>query len=441
MTESAPLQNLGDGLILRRGAIEDAERLGQFNAQIHGDNPQDAAGVSAWTRDLAIGTHPTFRPEDFLIVEDQTVGKIVSSVCLIDQVWAYEGVDFKVGRPELVGTDPAYRSRGLVRRQFEILHQWSQEREQLVQAITGIPNYYRQFGYEMGLQLGGGRFGYEPQVRPLKEGQEEPYRIRLATETDISWLAKMYALECRHSLVSAVWDEVLWCYEISGKSHENINRGLPCIIENGEGHPVGYLVHPGGPWGTMMPVVRFQVDEGVAFAAVLPGVIRYLWKIGQEYCAALNRKLDTFGLWLGADHPAYKIKGNDLRERPTYAFYMRVPNLPAFLKRIAPVLEARLHESVCAGHTGELKVSFYRAGVKLVWEGGKLVSVENWKPKIREDEGNAAFPDLTFLQLMFGYRNLDEIRYAYADCWCSNEAAVLLGCLFPKKPSNVWVVS
>jgi hypothetical protein len=34
---------------------------------------------------------------------------------LISQIWAYEGIPFGVGRPELVGTLPEYRNRGLVR--------------------------------------------------------------------------------------------------------------------------------------------------------------------------------------------------------------------------------------------------------------------------------------------------------------------------------------
>ena len=70
---------------------------------------------------------------------------------LISQTWTYDGIAFGVGRPELVGTAPAYRRRGLVRTQFEVLHQRSAERHERLQAITGIPWYYRQFGYEMAL--------------------------------------------------------------------------------------------------------------------------------------------------------------------------------------------------------------------------------------------------------------------------------------------------
>jgi hypothetical protein len=56
------------------------------------------------------------------------------------------------------------------------------ERGHKVQAITGIPYYYRLFGYEMALDLAGRRFGFEANVPKLKDGEEEPYRIRPAAE-------------------------------------------------------------------------------------------------------------------------------------------------------------------------------------------------------------------------------------------------------------------
>ena len=68
------------------------------------------------------GKHPSFGVGDFTIVEDIRSGDIVSSMNLIDQTWTYAGIPFEVGRPELVGTLPAHRNRGLVRKQFEVIH-------------------------------------------------------------------------------------------------------------------------------------------------------------------------------------------------------------------------------------------------------------------------------------------------------------------------------
>ena len=55
--------------------------------------------------------------------------------------------------------------------------------------LLTIPYYYRLFGYEMALDLAGRRFGSEANVPKLKEEEEEPYRIRPASEADLSFIA------------------------------------------------------------------------------------------------------------------------------------------------------------------------------------------------------------------------------------------------------------
>jgi hypothetical protein len=51
------------------------------------------------------------------------------------------------------------------------------------------------------------------------------------------------------------------------------------------------------------------------------------------------------------------------------------------------------------------------------------------------------FPDRTFLQLLFGFRGLEELETMFVDCVVrTNEARVLLTALFPKRPSDVWPV-
>jgi hypothetical protein len=48
---------------------------------------------------------------------------------------------------------------------------------------------------------------------------------------------------------------------------------------------------------------------------------------------------------------------------------------------------------VAAGHTGEVRVSFYGGGFRLDLERGRMSAVEHWSPTVGEG-GNAAFPDL-----------------------------------------------
>ena len=137
------IRDLGNGLVLRRASVEDAEGLADINGRMHSDEGPDKPDVriASWVRDLASKPHPTFRAGDFTVVEETATGRIVSTLCLIPQTWTFDGIEFGVGRPELVCTLPEFRRRGLVRVQMEEVHKWSDERGDLVQVITGIPNY------------------------------------------------------------------------------------------------------------------------------------------------------------------------------------------------------------------------------------------------------------------------------------------------------------
>jgi hypothetical protein len=446
MTATLP-RDLGNGLILRWATPADTDAIVTFNAKIHSDHgpekPDERVGV--WTRDLLSGDHPTCQASDFTVVEEPATGQVVSTMNLISQTWSYAGIPFKVGRPELVGTLAEYRNRGLVRAQFEAIHALSAERGEMVQAITGIPYYYRIFGYDMPLDLSGGRAGYLPQIPKLKEGESEPYRIRPAVETDLPFIADLYAQGCARSLVSCLRDETQWRFELLGASEMNVNRQELRITETPAGEAVGYLMHNAFTWGTMMAAQGYEVKPGVSWAAVTPSVIRYLKTVGEGYTDAFNEKqtFEAFGFWLGADHPVYHVIPDRLpRTRPPYAFYIRVPDLPGFLRHIAPALEKRLADSLLGGYTGEIRITFYRGGLRLAFENGKLTAAEDYKPTPVGHEGDAAFSDLTFLQIVFGRRSIEELRHIFPDCWTNTpETAVLLDTLFPKQVSCVWPFS
>jgi len=180
----------------------------------------------------------------------------------------------------------------------------------------------------------------------------------------------------------------------------------------------------------------------VSWLAVSPAVMRWLWATGVEWAAAAGTVLRNISFALGSEHPVYTAcDERPAHSWPPYAWYLRLPDLPGFLRRVAPVLEQRLARSIAAGHTAELNLSFYRDGLRLVLTNGQLTTIEPWQPSAGDD-GAAAFPGLTFLQLLFGHRSLDELRQAFPDCRVQgDEARVLLNALFPKQASSVWPIS
>jgi hypothetical protein len=118
---------------------------------------------------------------------------------------------------------------------------------------------------------------------------------------------------------------------------------------------------------------------------------------------------------------------------------VRVADLPKFIQLIAPTLERRLASSIVANYSGDLKFDFYRGGLRMVFEQGKLRAVEDWRRPIWEPDEDGRFPPLVFLQLLFGYRSLDELRFAFPDVRVNDNVELLVKALFPSRAS--WVAS
>jgi Acetyltransferase (GNAT) domain len=447
-------RDLGGGLILRRATVEDAEAVAAFNARIHhssGDFDQrdPHRGIAAGTRDLMSGDHPTCDASDFTVVEDTTTGSIVSSTCLIGQRFSYEGLEFDAGLPELVGTHPDYRRRGLVREQFGVLHRWSEERGYLMQAIGGIPHYYRRFGYEMAVHMGEGRRVYvqdvpgKPSSSDKVRSSPRSYQLRPAAAADAGFLSDLDRRARRRYLLTSSRGEGLWRYEVAGRDPESDESLEVRIVENAAGEPAGYVCHTRDLRDGTLEVDGYELSNGVSWLEVTPFVLSELAEIGHRH-ASDGKKLASLTFALGEHHPLYDAIPEPplyrLDRHGHYSFYVRVPDLPGFLRHIAPVLERRLAASVAAGHTGELEVSFYGSGLRLELERGRLTKVGDWSPRV-EECGDAAFPDLTFLQLLFGHRSLDELDRAFADCSPGKgDARVLLRALFPRRTSELWPV-
>lgn len=430
-------RDLGDGLTLRWGTPEDAEALAAFNLRIHSDNPDEPEMfLTHWTRDLMRGDHPTTKASDFtLVVDEKEGGNIISSMNLIGQTWLYEGIPFGVGRPELVGTDEAYRRQGLIRAQFAVIHALSAARGQMAQGITGIPWYYRQFGYEMTVNLDGNRvypLDLHGELKPAA-ADEEVYRMRPATAEDIPLLTELYQTMCASSPLARQRDERLWRYEMLEAHRESAYARHFHVIETTEGQPIAYAEYYS--WKRQLYVREVGVTPGHSWRAIGLFLLRHLTREAIRRSAEMEKPMLNIVFRFGDSHLIYNALERELAiSRSPYCWYMRVADLPGFLHHIKPVLERRLAGSIMAGHSGALKLTLYRQRLALRFEAGKLAEIGDYEIKRLED-GDAAFPEQTFLHLLFGHRSLAELRHMFVDCWANNEATVLLPILFPKRPS------
>ncbi|MBI1295937.1 GNAT family N-acetyltransferase [bacterium] len=422
---------LGDNFRMRRATPADIETLTRFKALVHGSPGHPGHAIAERARSWLDGSHPIVRPSDWTVIDDLTTGEIVSTCALLSQRWQYGESEFGVGQIEFVGTHPDYRRLGLVRLQIEDLHAESERRGHLLQVIGGIPNYYRQFGYELALSWGGGRIGYACQdivETPITEGR---HHIRPATVDDLPQIAAFDRVGQRRSLLSVQRDDALWRLELDGRGELNVFRRLLFMIETDEGTPVGFFARHPKPHGELLWLSRCELAEGVNWLAVAP----VIW----QHLSTVDPAIRKIGCWLGTDHPLYRVFPQRLAQvEPAATFYIRIPDPALFVRQIVPVLEDRLARSIAASYSGELRLNFYRSGLILKWEGGRLVDLLPWqKPNV--DQADLSFPDLTFYQTLLGHRSFVELAGAFADCLAHNEPArVLVDILWPKAPSQVW---
>ncbi len=444
LDDAAYRRDLGAGLALRWSVAADLERL----AALYGgafregpDAPPDAS-IQIHVGDLMSGRHPLIAPTDFALVEDTASGAVVAAACLMAQTWRYEGIPLPVGRPEIVATAPEYRNRGLMRAIFALLHARSAARGDLALGITGIYHYFRQFGYEYALDLSGGPDIALSALPALDAGAAEPYTLRPATVADIPRLMALYERQSADAAVSTGIDAAYWRWQLDGMAADMERPAVHMIVaaRATEARPCGYVAT-----ARRRPLLRdddlevlaLAVEPETALPALVPSLLRALRALAPAVPEAPPLARLVFSL--GRSHPVYALFGPRLAPTPRrrYAWYVRVPDLPGFVRHVAPALERRLAASPAAGYSGALHLDFYQSGLRLALEQGRLVAVEEWRVP-PWGEAQAGVPALVFLQLLFGYRGLDALRDIYPDVWTADDAShAVLQALFPARPS--WV--
>jgi hypothetical protein len=294
------------------------------------------------------------------------------------------------------------------------------------------------------LDLGGQRHYTLKHTPESKPADEEPYRLRPAVWADLPFLQVLYVSQCERDLVSRPRSETLWRYEMETAHRESPYARHFYVVETAPSassgqaaspQPVAYIEYH--QYKQIFSVREFGVIPGHSWRAVGLFLLRTFQREAVRLNTTLPKPVESVIFHLGDDHLLYEALLRELHKLGhPYAWYIRVPDLPGFIRHITPVLEARLADSVLAGHSGVTKLNFYTSNLTLEFDNGRLAAVGSYQPE-RLEQGDAAFPNLTFLQLLFGYRSFAELDYTFADCYANEETAVLLPILFPKRSSDV----
>ena len=412
------VERIAENLVLRTVRdTRDAERFVALSARINGE----AEGVMCAR---LIHHHPATTWDDYLLVEDERTGEVVSTTCLIPWQLQYENVTLDVAMLEMVVTHPDYRRRGLVRAQIERFHRTVKARGFDLSIIQGIPHYYRQYGYAYALDHQPYE-GLPATLIPIPPaGAIDVPRVRAATVDDVPALTALYHAALKSNDLYTLRPVEYWRYLLEA-AHCDVR-----VVEDTQhgGMLSGYAIVRGQPTPQGIDVSECGAMSHTSAMALL------------HHLSIQTNGLIRLG---GAGHNLVLDAARSLGSVPLPCdqWLLRITNMASFLMKIGSALEHRLAQSDCAGLDAQLCINLYREAFLLCFEQGKLIDVKALgfvDASLGADGGDLCIPGDAFVRLVTGYRGLDELRDAWPDIVVRATTRHIFDVLFPRMASCVW---
>lgn len=412
-------QPLGDHLVLR--SVRDEQDIARC-AVFVGKTMREISGI---TCERILRHHPAVRYDDFLLVEDEQSGEVVSTTCLIPWRCTLDGVALDVAMLEIVATHPHFRKRGLIRAQIAAFHSAVQQQGFDLTIIEGIPYYYRQFGYAYATDHWASDTLPVSRIPDGGAAGLAALHLRRATVADIPTLSQLYdATMATPSLVTQR-DEGRWRYLLTAAE-------LPIYLlleESTRNEAVGYV----SAWGLAGNSGIRIVESGFSSAE---------WALNfLQFC-----KTKSSGhLQLSWPQSSLLVQvGRSLGSTITGAdqWLLRITDPVRLLTKLAPLFTQRLAASAWSQVTGEVTINLFRQAYRLRFAGGKLVAVDALgfvDASMGADGGDLCIPPDAFVRLVTGYRTLDQLSDAWPDIVVRPASRHLLNTLFPLGESYFWL--
>ena len=414
------MTGLNDRYVTRRAGADEGEQLKQlFDAVFH---PEDVGTLA-----LTLFDHlPRMKPQHWFVAVDKASEQMVAGFALIPWTLELEGIRLQVAEQGIVGTLEAHRGRGLMHQLNTEFDLTLQEEGFDLAMIQGIPGFYQQFGFHYALPLENHINVALHTISGKEDGARDTFTIRLADTADIPFLLQQDEIYRSRFSVATVRDESNWRYLLTESRATEYGSEFWIMEQQGVG-PRFYCRIPKDGFGTGLIVS--EISDDISFGA-MEELLRFCGQKAQE------RDKPYIRLNLHSDSSAGRMAvAMGAEAGKPYAWQVKLPDLPGYLKKIGPVLEKRLRQSPLSGYSGALRLNLYKQSVDLVWKDGKLIEVRPGQGECSDALNLGA--DM-FAALGLGHRSWRELRHIRPDTYpSSGQSALLIEALFP--PTTSWI--
>jgi predicted acetyltransferase len=410
-------QSLDDGLVMRNACEEDFPALLEHFRTVHSENVVDELRAM-------LKHYPRFSWEDSFIITNPQSGEVISCVILLQNAWTLDGVEISSVEMEAVGTLEAYRYRGYIRILNNEFERRAAELKPVMQTIAGIPNFYRNFGYEYAAYLGGG-YPVTPGLIPkLPEGENEPVTMEEVDTQNFQELLNYRESHLARRTWNGTWHRKLHLEDanyLMFKVASIEQEAFEFYLVKEEERIVGvfYLSR----WEDKVDITELYLDNYKHLDSVLRFAMTKAeaWKkIPVRIVLPNQAQVNEFA----------KVR-TQCKEVTRYAWYVKIPSIQRFLAAIAPLLKDRLRDTSFRDYSESLTITDYKQGYELSFENGVFQRITEKNEKdIRKYD--LKIPKGALTRLLMGYETLDELMNHEPDVICVSAMKPLVRTLFPK---------
>ena len=406
--------NEADLVPKRLSTNEDAEQYLELVRKIWREEP----GVDKLAKKL-IDYHPKMCLKNFYVIKDKD--RMVSTINLIPIVWSIGGIHLKAAEMGHVGTLPEYRGKGLVQRLIDEYHKEVQRRGYDIAVIEGIPYFYRQFGYEYAIPL-----LEETKIRLDQiPDWKSKIKIRRFAEKDTPKAKTLLERSQKKFYVHSIRDETVWKLQQRTKIASDPEPFQDYAVEE-QGKMIAYFrIREISNEKELLLTEITEVDQLAAQA-----VLSFLKNYGNQH------NLKTLSTNISYEEPLaeYLVSLGAMKSVPTYAWQIRITDYVRIFRKLKPLLEHRLANSMYCRLTETLNFNFRVFIIQAAVKDGKIKAIR----KIAKGERSPiGLNPLAFVQLMTGYKNRQELEETVPDVRVAVSHRPLIDVLFPKMPSYI----
>ncbi|MEJ2250345.1 MAG: GNAT family N-acetyltransferase [Candidatus Lokiarchaeota archaeon] len=397
---------------------EEINEIIKLNIAVHGEDLENPM------KNL-FKEHPNKKIILWIYVKDIKLNKIVSTGILLPEILNFEGIKIPICEMGFVATLESYRNKGLFQKVNDLYEEVMEEYGYIISAIRGIPYYYRRFNYEFSIP-----FNNPFIISPSKIPDTELHNIKIykATIDKLGLLESLYNEWVKDYNITLDYSKDAFTYRFLSKV-SNEFRFKSFIVEE-DGKIYGFF-----SIGTF-----FGEKDVITFSSKLTKdqiikVLQYLRTKREKSSSEKNQNHVLTILTPENSDFGKIIRSFGGKMDSAWKWQILIPNIGKFLKKIKPILEKRINNSLFKNLTLDFRLSNYRETFILKFKKGNIFNILNEKGYPEPNICDLRVPYSFINKIILGDCSIEEMHYIIQDALFKPESLPIINVLFPKKDS------